>query len=86
MHLPRLRTFGSCFPPLVALSRSFLAGAAASTRCAPEPSPNPAPAHPFSTPAATVSDGMLGSAAGSTPVTILTALATLTPWPLLARA
>ena len=55
-------------------------------RCAPEPSPNPAPAHPFSTPAATVSDSTLGPAAGSTPVTILAALAALTPWPLLARA
>ena len=47
---------------------------------------NPAPAHSYSTPAATVSDGTLGPAAGSTPVTILAALAALTPWPLLARA
>ena len=39
------------------------------------PSLNPAPAHPSSTPAATVSDGTLGPAAGSTPVTILAALA-----------
>ena len=50
------------------------------------PSLNPAPAHPSSTPAATVSDSTLGPAAGSTPVTILAALAALMPWPLLARA
>ena len=52
----------------------------------PLPSSNPALAPPVSTPNATVVGGTLGPAAGPTPVTILATLATLTSWPLLARA